>query len=215
MIRRPTVPYTEIISSLKTGDLVFGRGRFASSRVIEFLTGGTWSHVAMAILPRDIGIESDKPLLWEATSVEGHDVGDKEDAPATTGAMLVWLEERMKQYFDSGAYKLMGVRYLETDRNAELLGRIRDYVSDQAVRRSVYPKEYEILRDFLEKRYFTTVEQGTFFCSELIAATYQAAGLMPEHPHSQSYSPRDFSETGYLPLMRRSTHSQEVHLAAN
>ena len=214
MIRRPRVPYRDVISGLKTGDLVFGRGRFWSSRIIEIMTGGTWSHVGMVVMPRDLGIDSDKPLLWEATSVPGHDIDLPKD-DKKTGAMLLWLEERMTQYFDSGAYKLMGVRYLNTDRDDDFVNRMSRYVGDQAVRRTDYPEEYQILKDFLEKRYLTTVEQGTFFCSELVAATYQAIGLIPEKPHSQSYSPRDFSETGHLPLMLRSMLSKEVWLAAD
>ena len=213
MSRRPTVPYKEIIGDVKTGDLIFGRGMGWSSRVIEFFTGGKWSHVAMVILPRDLGIESDKPLLWEATSVEGLDIATPPGGGKKKAAMLLWLEDRLTEYFESDFYKVMGLRFLDTDRNEAFRNGLKSFVLDQAVRRATYPEEYQIMKDFLEHRYLQTVEQGTFYCSELVATTYQAMELLPEAPHPQSYSPRDFSETGHIPILRRSALGKESWLS--
>lgn len=215
MSRRPTIPFRDAITDLKTGDLIFGRGLFWTSRLIELFTGGTWSHVGMVVRPQDLdpNAESNAPLLWEATSVKGDDVdGEK----GRTGAMLVLLEPRIEEYFGSGSYKLMGLRCLHGQRNEHFYEGLRRFIVDETrVRKADYPEEWDILKDFFEHRYLRTIEQGTFFCSELIAATYAEAGVMASTPDPQSYSPRDFSERGYLPILRRYRLGQERWLSAN
>ena len=54
MPRRPIAPWKEAIKDLQTGDLIFFRGSGYFSKMIEALTGGVWSHVAMGIEPKDI-----------------------------------------------------------------------------------------------------------------------------------------------------------------
>ncbi len=214
MPRRPIAPWQEAIADLQTGDLIFCRGMMWSSRLIEFFTGGVWSHVAMVIDPKDIDDSRlEKGLyLWESTSLDGQDV-NPEVANPKTGPMLVRLEDRIEYYLTkSGSYKLLSARYLHADRTPEMLLKIKKFVNDPDVRNSKYPEEWHILWYYFRERFLTGRRENTFYCSELVAATYQAAGLLPPIPSAQSYCPRDFSETGFVPRLRRSELGQELHM---
>lgn len=213
MPRRPIAPFRDAIAHLKTGDLVFCRGRMWSSRLIEFLTGGVWSHVAMVVEPKDIDPDSSEEglYLWESTSIPGKDVAP-DIADGKTGPMLVKLEERMEEYLTEKGYKLLSVRYLHVERTQELRDRIAAFVEDREIRNAEYPQEWQILWYFFRERFLTGRREGTFYCSELVAATYQAGGLLPPSPSPQSYCPRDFSETGFVPRLLRSELGQELYM---
>lgn len=214
MPRRPLAPFEDVARHLRTGDLIFCRGRMMSSRIIEFLTGGLWSHVATVIEPRDIYPDTTDTgyYLWESTSIPGQDV-DPTVPRGKTGPMLVPLAARLAEYLNSPNYRLLSARYLQVDRTPEMRAALRAFVTDPAIRLAAYPEERSILCDYIRHRYLmTTREQGTFFCSELVAATWQAMGLLPHLPHIQSYAPRDFSETGYVPSLLRSELGQERHM---
>ncbi len=213
-MRTPTIPFPLIIDELQTGDLFFCRGLLWSSRWIEFITGSKWSHVAVVVRPRDIGLEGvpDEPYLWEATSIEGSDIltGRRK-----TGPMLVRMWLRLQEYLDSGNYRLFGVRYLQTPRTQDLFAGLASIIKDNAVQDSRYPEELQMMKDYLKQRYFTSRQQRTFFCSELVAETYTSMQLMPQQPAAPSYGPRDFSQRGYLPLLKRAALSPEVYLGAH
>lgn len=214
MPRRPLAPFDEIAAQLRTGDLIFCRGRMMSSRIIEFVTGGLWSHVAMVIEPKDIYPDTTDTgyYLWESTSIPGNDV-DPKVLRRKTGPMLVPLKPRLEEYLKSPNYRLLSARYLQVERTPEMLKSIRDFVNDPKIRLAEYPTERSIMWNYIRHRYLmTTKEEGTFFCSELVSATWQAAGLLPSTPHIQSYSPRDYSETGYVPSLQRSELGQERHM---
>lgn len=210
MPRRPVAPYLDVTPHLQTGDLIFARGLMTSSRIIELATGGMWSHVAMVVDGADVGA-GDGLCLWESTSIPGQDV-DQTVPRDKTGPMLVPLNDRVKDYLSSDNYRLLSARRLYVDRTDQMKQNIAAFINTPAVRLAAYPKERNILCDFLRRRVFGTQEQGTFFCSELIAATWQQAGLLAPQPHSQSYAPRDFSETGFVALLPRAELGQEVYL---
>lgn len=51
----PIVAYEDIRSELKTGDLFFGSGSYFFSGLIQRLTKGTWSHVAIIYKDEELG----------------------------------------------------------------------------------------------------------------------------------------------------------------
>lgn len=213
MPRRPLAPYREILSGARTGDLVFFRGLWTDSRIIQKVTGSTWSHVSMIVDPRETPVQhgGDELLLWESTDMPGDDI-NPDIGVKRSGPMLTRLSERMRQYMATGKYKLFSIRYLHVDRTPEMLQEIATLIDNPAVRNGVFPTEMSMICDMIFHRYFGTIQEGTFFCSELVATTYQAAGLLPSKPHPQSYVPLDFADAGFLPLLKRAEHGRECYM---
>lgn len=215
MFRRPIAPWRQVIPNLQTGDLIFFKGSGWFSKGVELLTGGVWSHVAMVIEAQDIypNLPKDQLLLWESTTYPGHDVDDNPShIDMQEGAMLVELEQRLKLYFVNWNYKQLSARYLHVDRTEEFRKGIAEFVRDPEIRAAEYPKFSPLLWYYLRERYLTARADKTFFCSELVAATYQAAGLLPPNPSCTSYCPRDFSENGFVPRLLRAEFGEEVYL---
>jgi hypothetical protein len=214
MPRRPTAPWRKVAPDLQTGDLIFFRGVGWQSRAIEMFTGGIWSHVAMIVEPKDIDPDTKEEglYLWESTTVDGDDV-DPNVASPKTGAMLVRLDDRLDEYFEDWGYYLLSARYLHVDRTAEMRQKIRDFIQDPDIRNAEYPQVSHLLWYYFRERFLTARAEGSFFCSELVAATYQAAGLLPAAPSPTSYSPRDFSEKGHIPRLCRSELGEELFMS--
>ncbi len=214
MPRRPLAPWRDVIPSLQTGDLIFFRGPGWFTHAVDLITGGIWSHVAMVIEAKDIYPElpKDQLLLWESTTIPGHDVdADPSHINLTTGPMLVDLVSRMENYAERWGYKMMSARYLHLDRTEEFRSNLSAFIRDPDVRNAGYPSTSGLLWHYLRERYTVTREERTYFCSELVAATYQAAGLLPPNPTHTSYCPRDFSERGFVPRLLRSEFGQEIY----
>lgn len=212
MPRRPVAPWTKAIADLKTGDLIFFRGNGWESRLIQWATGSLWSHVAMVVEPTDLDPDTKETdlLLWEATSVLGKDV---DLGPDKEGPMLCRLEERLQHYVDNEDTILFSIRYLHTHWTQDMRKAIADFIQNPEVRNSEYPKGWEVVWYFLRDRVQRGVMEHSYYCSELVAATYMRAGILPTSPSPQSYCPRDFSETGFIPRLLRSELGQELHMA--
>jgi hypothetical protein len=211
---RPIAPWRDAIADLQTGDLIFFRGRGFLSRVIQWATGGVWSHVAMVVEPGDLGSDTKETglLLWESTDVEGHDIDPNVEDPKG-GPMLVRLEERIEHYVEHSDTVLFSVRYLHVNRSKKLRQKMVDFIQDPVVRNSKYPQISHLLWYYFRDRFLlqSRLDQE-FFCSELVAATYREGGLLPSHPPPTSYCPRDFSETGFIPRLLRSELGEELYM---
>lgn len=215
MFRRPIAPWRDVIPSLQTGDLIFFRGHGFFSKGIEFVTGGVWSHVAMVI--EGVDIYPDLPrgqlLLWESTTYPALDIDmNPKKMNVTTGAMLVDLEDRLEEYFERLGYSHLSARYLHVERTQTFRDNIASFVKDPGIRAATYPKTSHLMWYYFRERYLQVRPERTFFCSELVAATYQAAKLLPPNPSCTSYCPRDFSENGFVPRLLRSEFGEEIHI---
>lgn len=211
MPRRPIAPWQKAVADLKTGDLIFFRGNGWESRLIQWTTGSLWSHVAMVVNPTDLDPDTKETglLLWEATSVKGNDIDYGE---GKEGPMLCRLNDRLDHYVTDTDTVLFSIRYLHTNWKPEMYIAIADFIKDSDVRESKYPEGWEVVWYFLRDRY-RGIDEHSYYCSELIAATYMRAGILPTSPTPQSYCPRDFSETGFIPRLLRSELGEELHMA--
>lgn len=179
--------YANIRSSLKTGDLVLFSGKSFSSESIKWVTLSKWSHVTMVmVMP-----EYDFVCLWEATT----DANLRDlDAPcAHQGVQLVPLSERMRQYDGAIALRrLEDVQLVQSDID-------RLMVLRKKLARRPYEKSTLELMAAAYDGPFGNQHQNlsSLFCSELIAAAYQALELLPKGRSSKpsnEYVPADFSE---------------------
>ena len=185
-----SIGYAHLRPSLKTGDIVLMSGSSVFSRVIRKLTGSPWSHVGMVVRIEQF----DTLLLWESTT-NGHDK-DVQTGTVKRGVQLVPLSKRVNDH-DGG----LAFRPLSRSLDDEELRKLNDF------RRSEKDKGYdfdglELLRAALDSGLFWSNREdlAAYFCSELIAETYQALGFLDETIPSNEYTPNDFSTSAPVPL---------------
>jgi hypothetical protein len=215
MNRKPTLPFMDAMDQVETGDIFLARGRANISRFIEFVTGSYWSHVGIIIRPSDLGvkIDGDPPHLWESTTHD--DVPDFYSKKGKRGAMLVDLAKRIESNLKSGDYKVFGFRYMSVDRTPELLQAYKDFIVQTHGQTTDFPEYQDMIIDLIRHRLLGAAPGvTTYYCSELAVTTMQAVELMPLYPVSKSYLPRDFSERGYAPFLKRATLGPEVYIGA-
>ncbi|MDE0172208.1 MAG: YiiX/YebB-like N1pC/P60 family cysteine hydrolase [Defluviicoccus sp.] len=185
-----THAFSDLRPRLKTGDIVLMGGTSIFSRAIRKLTGSDWSHVAMVVRVE----EYDTVLLWESTT-NGHDK-DVQTGEIKRGVQLVPLSKRVSEHTGNLAFRLLSRELTRTE-----IGRLN------AFRHSVKDKGYdfdglELLRAALDSGLFWSNREDltAYFCSELIAETYQAIGFLDKTKPSNEYTPDDFSVGAAPPL---------------
>ena len=182
--------YEEVRPELKTGDIVLMGGTSIFSRAIRMLTDSRWSHVGM-VMKID---EPDILLLWESTT-NGHDK-DVQTGKIKRGVQLVPLSKRVKDHTGN-----LGFRPLNRGITQAEMAKLNSF------RHSVKDKGYdfdglELLRAALDAGLFweNREDLSAYFCSELIAETYQAIGFLDDVKPSNEYTPDDFSSESSQPL---------------
>ncbi len=199
------INYDEIQNSIKTGDLVLFHGTMPASELTELLQVSKWSHVAMAIRPKDIGLDYPDLLLWESNTLKN--LKDVKLNKGKTGPMLVNLRERILTDIEEGYDDLFQVRYLDpgllANDTRDMHTKLKTFI--ETVHLDNYPKsERQAFTDFLEGHFLQRdPNPKDYFCSELIAATYIHMGLLTKDFVANSYLPKDFSDKAALPLLQR------------
>ena len=201
--------YEEIRGQLQTGDIVLFSGRSRKSTSIKWLTLCPWSHVGMVLrMPPGSGPLADTVLLWESTNFDN--LKDVLDGVARRGVQLVLLSERVQIYLGEIAIRQLSVH--RDDAMLDALSALRMKLRN----RPFEEKKLELLRAVLDgpfERWHAPEDLSSLFCSELIAETYQAMGLLPDHPDakpSNEYTPRDFA--GDLTLLRGGALGPVLHV---
>jgi len=199
MIRE--IEYSEVKKSLKTGDLVLFHGVETVSKLIELVEWSFWSHVGMVILPKDIGLEGNDPLFWEATA-SGDGINDVLlGKPKENGPMLVPLSQRIQVDLD---------KQYDTHFKVMYLGRALSDDEKKALKEFVYmahewgfPTSTELLKYYMEGRQANIASpENKVFCSQLVADTYMRMGFLSEKYVSNGYCPDDFNKCDNLPSLQ-------------
>lgn len=160
--------YEDIRPGLDSGDLVLFGGTSQISAVIKRLTGSPWSHVGMIL--RDA--VNDLVLLWESTSLSA--LPDLDTGLARRGVQVVELSERIRTYQGD-----IAVRPLQCERTPMFRARLAE------TRREFRGRPYE--QNYLELALAAydgplgkqrAANVLSLFCSELVAAALQRAGVL-------------------------------------
>jgi hypothetical protein len=126
-------------------------------------------------------------LLWESTTLA--DLADIETGVKQHGVQLVPLSERLRGY--DGEFKLRPLdKPITPEMEAALTRRIAELSG-----RPYEEDKLELLRLAFKGGFakWRGERLDSLFCSELVAEAYQAMGLLPPHPPSNEYTPRDFA----------------------
>lgn len=179
--------YAAARARLKTGDVVLFSGKGGISTSVKWVTLSRWSHVGMVMVLD----EYDFVCVWE--SVATPTLADVESGHARRGVQLVPLSARVQQYEGEIVYRsLLGVELQASD--VQRLMALRKRIG-----RRPYEKSRLAMMAAAWDGPFGHVPEdlSSLFCSELVAAAYQALGLIrngrKDKPSSE-YVPADFSE---------------------
>ncbi|GIX42699.1 MAG: hypothetical protein KatS3mg129_2432 [Leptospiraceae bacterium] len=196
--------FHKIKSVLKTGDIFLAHGDSLISHLIEKLTWSEWSHSGMIIRAEDLGLENLKGenlkgelLLWESTrSTDLPDIltGNYKKHPKHPGGtFLVRLEDRIFSDLIHKEDYPFAFRILETERTTKMYNIIKEVIFQH--QNAYFPDDIKFVETFLKGKLKNQPPDNYdfFFCSELIAFTFQKIGLMPTNRVPNSYEPKDYS----------------------
>jgi hypothetical protein len=193
------ITYKELAPLLKTGDIVLFHGDSNFQEVIDVLTGSPYNHMAMVVLAKDIGANEPMApiMLWESTPYTITE--DQKIHKPKAGPTLVDLEIRINDEIERGMFSRFVFRRLSKELAEP------NFKALNEVFKKTYPDKFPtdfwfFVKGIIGRLFGREVKKNTYFCSELIAYTYQKMGLLTtEHP-PDFYWPKDFSEKGHLPL---------------
>ena len=191
-----------------TGDVWIFRGTSAADRAIRLTTNSPVNHVGMTLALEDL-----PPLMWHAElgrslpdlwSGDHHRGVQLHDLRA---AVVVWASRYGQQAW---------LRQLDPPATREM--------EDAALRTvarldgTPFPSTARLAARWLAGRvplrpHRPGAALETAYCAEVVASTYQAMGLLPEHVHPYSYDPGSFWSGDDLRLSSGSRLGAEIAVA--
>jgi hypothetical protein len=197
-----SISFDDFLAQAQTGDLVLFHGVSTESTIVEAITGGPYSHATMVVV-----LPNGDKTLWQAAG-EALEV-DPVKGVLHTGAQLGALADTVTLLYhhwnDEPHY-----RPVVWDRPATLANDVLAFV--QHLEGRPFPDTVVMLGNWLVGTNLDIdLARGSVFCSELVAMTYQALGLLPADPVPNSYCPSDFSsEYGHVPLQGGATFGDDL-----
>jgi len=159
-------PSRAIPLRLQPGDLILFSNTELVRHTIKLAQGSEWDHIGIVVsLP-----EQASTLSFLEAVVDG--------------VYTFRLDHRLDFYRDSAK---MAVRRLEVMRTQKMINALAEFALE------IRGKPYCSLLDII-KTYGAGAEpsEGTWFCSQLVAAAFQRMDLLAEQPPASAYLPADF-----------------------
>jgi hypothetical protein len=166
----------------RTGDLWLFRGRSAADHAIRVLTNAPVNHVGMAVVIDDL-----PPLMWHAELGKG--LLDVWAGGHHRGVQLHDLRDAVTQW--CGRYEQRAwLRQLDTEVTQEM---------EAAVLRTIarldgtpFPSTAKLAARWARGRVRSKAPAELTYCAEVVAATYQAMGLLDARRPTNFYDPGTF-----------------------
>lgn len=174
-----------MIENMRTGDLVLFSGSCHIGKLIKVLQGNPWSHIGMIVMDN----QYDFPCLYESTHSDG--LIDLDTGKITQGVQMVPFHEKVKVYPGSIGYRRL-TNVSDQDLNYKRFAQLKKSLQGRAFEQSIL----QMVKANYDGPFGHNKEDlSSLFCSELIAASYQALGLLPSRniKTSSEYTPSDFS----------------------
>jgi hypothetical protein len=174
--------FYDAVATASTGDIWMFRGRTLGDRAIQTATNSPVNHVGMVVALDDL-----PPLLWHAEL--GRSLPD------------VWTGERhrgVQLHLLADAVATWAERYRQRAWVRQLEGTIQRHHEDrlmEVIERfdgRPFPTTPGLVRQFLNGRLRRSSSLETIYCAELVAATYQHMGLLPQRRPASWYDPGRF-----------------------
>ncbi len=182
--------YHQIQESLKTGDiLLFRAGTTPAGKVVGLVSGSPFSHVAMVVRYKGM------LCIWESGR---DDLDDVIHEKGIRGVHLGRLDGVLGPYTTKWEGDFV-LRRLEPELDGDRQKELERWMPGLSGR--PFPDLWRIVLDQIEALFNPTkFNRTSYSCAEIIADTYQRLSLLTPDRGAESYSPRDFSMSGQLPL---------------
>lgn len=217
MLSKRPLPLADFLANIQTFDLILMQGILSTSQEAEALTSSRWSHVGMVVVAGDLAIPGLDPktrLLWEANTPDG--VEDVILKTPKLGPQLTRITDRVANNFAVQYDGSFAARKLTYPRTKAMLTTLQSVIT--LLHPAVLPSAngdngQGLLTSFLAGRFQNvSVFPGTYFCSQLVAATYMKLGLMTQQYVDSSYAPVDFTQELDVSLLNGAWLGPEIIL---
>ena len=187
----------------RTGDLWLFRGRSGADHAIRAVTNSPVNHVAMAVVLEDL-----PPLLWHAEL--GRGLEDVWSGKRQRGVQLHDARAAVEQW----VYRY-GQRPWLRQLNVEVTPRMEDEVLDTIARLdgTPFPSTAAMVGRWVRGRFRRQAPVEFTYCAEVVAATYQAMGLLDSTLPANYYDPGKFWSGDELRLQGGARLGEEIRVA--
>jgi hypothetical protein len=197
-----TLTLEQAVGLTRTGDLWLFRGDSAADRAIRLATNAPVNHVGMALAVDDL-----PPLLWHAELGKG--LLDVWTGTHHRGAQLHDLHDAVRQWHDR-----YGQRVWLRQLDATITRAQEDEVLRTIARLdgTPFPTTAGLAGRWLRGRARRPASLEVTYCAELVAASYEAMGLLPEELPENMYDPGSFWSGDRLELLGGARLAEEVEV---
>jgi len=198
-----TLGLDDAVDLARTGDLWLFRGRSAADHAIRAFTNSPVNHVGMAVVLEDL-----PPLMWHAEL--GRGLVDVWTGTRHRGVQLHDLRAAVEQWSHRYEQRVW-LRQLEPEVAGEM---------EAAVLRTVarldgtpFPATVSLVARWARGRLRRPAPVETTYCAEVVAATYQAMGLLGGERPTNYYDPGSFWSGDDLRLRHGFRLGRELRVA--
>lgn len=202
MADRSSLTHDRAVDLTRTGDVWLFRGHSAADHAIRAVTNSPVNHVGMAVVLDDL-----PPLMWHAEL--GRGLVDVWTGTQHRGVQLHDLRAAVDQW--TGRYKQRAwLRQLDLavtpDMEAALLRTIARMDG------TPFPATAALAGRWVRGRRRRPANVETTYCAEVVAATYQAMGLLGDDRPTNYYDPGSFWSGDQLTLLLGARLGDEIRV---
>jgi hypothetical protein len=172
----------EAVATASTGDIWLFRGTSLADRAIQTATNSPVNHVGMVIAIDDL-----PPLMWHAEL--GRSLPDVWTGEHQRGVQLHLLADAVTTW-RTRYHQQAWVRLLDGTITREQEDRLMETIDRYDGR--PFPTTLGLVRQWFNGRIRRHTSLESVYCAELVAATYQAMGLLPHKRPASWYDPGRF-----------------------
>ncbi|HEY7812034.1 MAG TPA: hypothetical protein VIC62_02280 [Nakamurella sp.] len=197
---RASISLDDAVELTRTGDVWLFQGTTFADRTIRTLTNAPVNHVGMALVIEDL-----PPLMWHAEL--GRSLPDMWTGKRQRGVQLHDLRD---------AVTIWDTRYGARAWFRQLVPEATPAMEDAALKTvarldgAPFPSAWKLTKSWVAGRLRYHRDTETIYCAEVVAATYQAMGLLPEHRPQNWYDPGKFWSGDGLELQGGATLGPEI-----
>lgn len=198
------LPLEEAVELSRTGDLWLFRGRSAADQAIRAVTNSPVNHVGMAVVLEDL-----PPLMWHAEL--GQSLPDAWTGTHHRGVQLHDLRDAVTTWAH---------RYGQQAWLRQLDGTVTRTMEDELLRviarmdGTPFPSTLALAGRWARGRVRRPAPVESTYCAEVVAATYQAMGLLSTERPANFYDPGSFWSGDGLVLAAGAVLGEEIRVAA-
>ncbi len=186
----------------RTGDVWLFRGHSAADHAIRAVTNSPVNHVGMAVVLDDL-----PPLMWHAEL--GRGLVDLWSGKHQRGVQLHDLRAAVTQWWERYEQRAW-LRQLEVEIGTEMEdGLLRTIARLDG---TPFPATAALAGRWVRGRRGRAADLETTYCAEVVAATYQAMGLLSTDRPTNYYDPGSFWSGDALALERGARLGAEIRV---